>query len=82
MKNLTITLTAAMLARVRIRAAEHGVSLSRYVAELLSQQLGVDSAYEDAKRRYFANRFEFRRKPGERYLTREEAHDRAGLRRL
>ena len=80
MKNLTITLTEGMLARVRVQAAQHGMSLSRYVAELLSQQLGADSPYDDAKRRYFENRFEFRRKPGERYLTREEAHDRAGLR--
>ena len=82
MKNLTITLTEALLARVRMQAAQHGMSLSRYVAELLGQQLGTDTTYEDAKRRYFANRPEFRRKPGERYLTREEAHDRAGLRRL
>ena len=82
MKNLTITMSEELLARLRVQAAQQGMSLSRFAAEVLCQQLGADSAYEDAKRRYFANRFEFRREPGERYLTREEAHDRAGLRRL
>jgi len=82
MKNLTITVTEEVLEWARIEAAKHGMSLSRFVGEVLRQEIRGDSAYEDARRRFFANQFKILRKPGERYLTREEAHDRAGLRRL
>jgi hypothetical protein len=80
-KNVTITVDDEVLAWARVKAAEGGVSLSRFVGQVISQQMGRDSSYASAMRRYFANEFVFRRKPGERYLTREEAHDRAGLRR-
>ena len=81
MKNLTITVDDEVLAWARVQAAQEGVSLSRFVGQVISEQMGRDSRYEEAMRRYFANKFELRAKPGERYFTREEIYDRPGLRR-
>jgi hypothetical protein len=81
MKNVTITVDDEVLAWARVQAAEAGVSLSRFVGQVISEQMGRDSQYDDAMRRYFANKFELRAKPGERYFTRDEAHERPGLRR-
>jgi hypothetical protein len=80
-KNVTITVDEDVLAWARVQAAEQGVSLSRFVGEVIGQQMGRDSSYAAAMHRYFASEFVFRRKSGARYLTREETHDRAGLRR-
>lgn len=81
MKNVTISLDKETAAWARLHAAERNMSLSRYVGELLRERMQGSRDYEEAMRRYFANRFEFRRKSGERYPTREELHDRPGLRR-
>lgn len=81
MKNVTITLDEETAAWARVHAAEQNMSVSRYVGELLRERMRGSREYEEAMRRFFANKFVIRRKPGERYPTREELHDRAGLRR-
>jgi plasmid stability protein len=81
MRNITITLDNDTAARARVEAAERGMSLSRYVGEMLRAQLKHDDAYEAAHRRFLAMKPVRLKRPGGRYLTREEAHDRAGLRR-
>ena len=81
MKNVTITLDAETAAWARVHAAELNMSVSRYVGELLRERMRGSREYDEAMRRYFANTFVIRRKPGERYPTREELHDRPGLRR-
>ena len=81
MKNLTISLDEETARLARIRAAERDMSVSRYVGELLRADIRGAQEYEEAMRRYFGSKLEIRRKPGERYPTREELHDRPGLRR-
>lgn len=80
MKNVTITVDAETAAWARVHAAQRNVSLSRFVGELLHQHMRESRAYEEAMRRYFSSKLVIRRRPGERRLTREELHDRPGLR--
>ena len=81
MKNITITLDGQAAAWARVQAAEHGMSLSRYVGEMLREKMRHSREYEDAFKAFQAEkplRFKW---PSERYLTRAEANDRAALRR-
>ena len=78
LKNITITLDADTAARTRVRAAERNLSVSRYVGEVLREKLGKDEAYEVAYRAFLAEK---PLKLKGRMLTREQANDRAGLRR-
>ena len=81
MKNVTITLDEATARWARRIAAERGVSVSRFVGELLRQQMQHESSYELAMKRYFAMKPQCLLGPGERYPTREEIYDRPVLRR-
>lgn len=78
LKNITITLDDETAAWARVQAAERGMSLSRFVGEVLRAQGKKDDAYETA---YRAWRAEKPLKLKGRYLTRGEVHDRARLRR-
>ena len=78
LQNVTITLDKDTHAKARIRAAESNLSLSRFIGEVVREHLGKEDAYEAA---YRAFRAEKPLKLSGRYLTREEANDRAGLRR-
>ena len=80
MKNVTITLDEKTAAWVRIHAAERGKSVSRLVGEMLHERMREVRDYDQAMRRYLASRpLKFRWAAGRR-PTREELHDRAGLR--
>jgi hypothetical protein len=81
MKNVTITLDEDTAALARVEAARRNVSLSRFVGELLRRNIRESREYDAAMRRFLNSKVEIRMNAGERYLTREEAHDRAGLRR-
>ncbi|MYA44722.1 MAG: ribbon-helix-helix protein, CopG family [Rhodospirillaceae bacterium] len=80
MKNITITLPEDTAAWLRVRAAENGRSVSRWMAELLEGMRRGEDEYNLAMERYLA------RKPRKldwvdgRRPTRDELHDRAGLR--
>ena len=80
--NVTVTMTPETAAKARARAAERGMSLSRFIGEVLREHLGRDSEYERAMRSYLS-RGPFKELKGsrERYLTREELHDRKIFRR-
>jgi len=78
LKNITITLDADTAARVRVQAAERDMSLSRYVGEVLREQTRRTDQYEQAYRAFLAEK-PLRMKG--RYLARDEANDRASLRR-
>ena len=80
MKNVTITVDAETAAWARVHAAQRNVSLSRFVGGLLHQHMRESREYEEAMRRYFNNKLVIRRRPGERHPTREELHERSGLR--
>ena len=82
MKNITITLPEDLARWVRVRAAENERSVSKWIAELLEGVRCQEDEYDVAMKRFLARAREHRelkwvdgRKP-----TREELHDRAGLR--
>ena len=81
MKNVTITLDEETAARARIHAAERNMSLSRYIGEVLREQMRSKDDYERAMRRFLSRKLFAVRAPGERLPTRDELHDRAALRK-
>jgi hypothetical protein len=81
MKNVTVTLDEETFAKARVRAAERGMSLSRFMSELLARDLRHDDAYEAAYRGWLAARPFALKGPPQRYPKREELYDRPVLRR-
>lgn len=81
MKNITITLDEETAAWARIHAAERNMSLSRYVGEVLRERMRHSREYDEAMKRFLAQKPVKLKRPGDRYLSREEANDRPGLRR-
>ncbi len=80
-KNVTISLKESLARWARVKAAEQGKSLSRFLADLLEERMSHESDYDAARRRFMAGKpFAFR-KPGEKLPTRDEIHDRKGFRR-
>jgi len=80
MKNITITLPEDLARWARVRAAENERSVSKWIAELLEGTRRREDDYDMAMRQFLSvepRRMEWvdGRKP-----TREELHDRAGLR--
>ena len=79
MKNVTVTMEEDVLEWVRVKAARDNASVSRYLGKLVEQARARDSAYERAMRA--ALKFEPLRMPKDaRYLSRDKANSRAGLR--
>lgn len=81
--NVTITLPPETAAKARVRAAERGMSLSRYIGEVLREHLGRGDAYKRAMRSYLS-RGPFEELKGaspERYPERDELYDRKVFRR-
>lgn len=81
MKNITITLDEETARLARLRAAERDLSVSRYLGELVRKDIRQSNDYQEAMRRYLA-RGPFKELSGspQRYVTREELHDRSALR--
>jgi hypothetical protein len=80
MKNITITLDEETAAWARLYAAQRNVSLSRFVGELLRDRMQEAREYEQAMRGFLKEKPVKLKKPGERYLTRDEVHERTRLR--
>lgn len=78
LRNVTISLEEAVARWARVQAAIRDTSVSRFLAEILKERMAEFDHYDAAKRRAFARK-PFLKSDG-RYLTREEAHDRARLR--
>jgi hypothetical protein len=78
-KNVTVTLDESVARWVRVKAAEEGKSVSRYLGELLEKQMLEHDAYEEAMRHYFSIE-PVNLGDGKPYPSRDELHDRAGLR--
>ena len=78
LRNVTVTLEEDVAQWARIEAARRDTSVSRLLGELLKERMAAQDNYEQAMRRAL-RRKPFLKSPG-RYLTREEAHDRARLR--
>ena len=79
MKNVTITLDEETARWARVEAAQRDTSVSRLISELLHEHMRTQATYEDAMRRYLARPPIVLKDTGH-YPTREELHDRAGLR--
>lgn len=82
MRNITITIDDETARLAREYAATHNTSLSRLVADLLTQRLRLDDEYERAYRSWRSlQRDGERLSDGEPYPSRESLYDRPGLRR-
>lgn len=78
LRNVTVTLEEPVARWVRIEAARNETSVSRLLGSLLKERMLQNDGYDRAMRRALARKA-FPKSDG-RYLSREEAHDRSGLR--
>ncbi len=78
LRNITIALEESVARWARLEAARKETSVSRLLSTILKERMLGEDGYERAMRRAF-NREPFLDTDG-RYLSREEAHDRALLR--
>jgi hypothetical protein len=78
LRNVTITLEEKVARWARIEAARNETSVSRLLGALLKERMLQNDSYENSMRRALARK-PFAKSDGQ-YLSREEAHDRAGLR--
>ena len=81
MKNVTVTLDDQTVEWARAQATAQGISLSRYIGEVLRKQLPEALAYERAMKAWMARKPYLLRDPDEKLPTREEIYDRPVLRR-
>jgi hypothetical protein len=79
-KNITITLDEKTAAWARNQAAEHDMSLSRFVGELLEQTMHGSRDYRRAMRSYLSRQPARLKAKGARYPRREELYDRRRVR--
>ena len=78
LRNVTVTLDEEVARWARIEAAKNDTSVSQLLGEILKQRMTEDDAYEVASQRALSRKpFLQIERP---YMSREEAHDRAGLR--
>jgi hypothetical protein len=81
MKNVTITLEEPVADWARVRAAREGTSVSRLLGRMLGQMMRGESSYDAARERFLARRpIKLRDHPADKLPTREEVHERPGLR--
>jgi hypothetical protein len=81
MKNVTITLDERAVAWARVQAAEHDMSLSRFVGELIHDNMRHSREYEEAMRAALAEKPLDLKGPWKPYPKRDELYDRPVLRR-
>ena len=80
MKNVTITLDEETAVWARVYAAEHNMSVSRMVGDLLRLHRGEMQAYDEAMRRFLSKTPVKLSRTGGRYPSRSDLHDRTRLR--
>lgn len=81
MANLTVSIDAEVLRRARVRAAHDGTSVNAVIAGYLDHYAGADDAATGlAEILELAADSDSGSGPGGRRWTREDLHDRAGLR--
>jgi len=79
LKNVTITLDDTVARWARLEAARENTSVSRFVGDLLAERMRGSQAYDAAMERYLSVKPRAISK-GRPYPSRDELHDRAGLR--
>lgn len=75
MRNLTVSLDERVARWARVAAAERDMSVSRFVAELLTAQMNDDAAYDHARQRALAARPVALKAKSARYPSRESLHE-------
>jgi plasmid stability protein len=75
-KNVTIVLDEEVARWVRIRAAEHDTSVSRFVGDLLRQMMEEQQQYEQAWNTFSSVQAKLLRKRGETLPARDDVHER------
>jgi len=80
MKNVTIALDEKTAAWVRAQAVQRDTSVSRLVGEMLRALMSEQCEYDQAMQRFLAKTPVRLKRRGQRFLPRDELHDRAGLR--
>ena len=78
LRNVTVTLEEEVARWARVEAARKETSVSRLLGQILKARMVEEDAYEGAMRRALARK-PFLKTDG-RYMSREEAHERAGIR--
>ncbi len=78
LRNITITVEEDVARWARLEAARKETSVSRLLGSILKERMVAEDGYERAMRSALARK-PFLKTSG-RYLSREEIHDRAGLR--
>jgi hypothetical protein len=80
MKNVTITLDDGVAHWARIEAARRETSVSRMVGEMLAEKMRAEASYSAAMDLFFAIQPSVLSEPGESYPSRDELHERPGIR--
>ena len=80
MRNITITVDEQVARWVRIEAAKRDTSISRLVGKMLQDHMQSSESYETARQEFFEVEPRPLRRSGARLPSREDLHDRAGLR--
>ena len=80
MRNLTIKVEEDVARWAKIYAAEKNTSVSRMLGEFLAEMKEQREGYQAAMKRFLAQEPFLMSKPGEKYPTREEIHERHPLR--
>ncbi len=80
MKNVTISLDQDVARWARIKAAEEETSVSRLVGRMLREKMLAEESYAHAMRGFLSLEPVALSKPDEKYPSREDVNDRAGLR--
>lgn len=75
-QNITLSLDAGTLQRARELAARQNISVSRFLAADLAEQVDSDLRYQQAKRQAIGWLQDSALELGGRYLSRDDAHAR------
>ena len=78
MKNVTITLSEGVASWLRVYAAQHDKSISKFVGELLNEHMESQLGNKKAMKSYFA-RSTKNISNGKSYPKREELYDRSNI---
>lgn len=77
MKNITVTLDPQMADWLRLNAAKKGISVSRFLGDLVHERMHEARDYNEAMRRFFEHKpLHFGWADGQK-PARDELHDRA-----
>jgi hypothetical protein len=80
MKNITVTLDTETAAWVRVKAAEKNMSVSRFLGDLLQQEMKQRVSYQRAMERFFSKPPFNIRDSDEPLPKREDLYDRPRIR--